>query len=70
MGEMPASRYLGANRLVSTTLRLLRRDQEVPYPLGLERDGAVLLQPYCPPYYPSMEAAVRSFVETRRLAPR
>jgi hypothetical protein len=65
MGEMPASRYLGANRLVSTTLRLLRRDQRVPYPLGLERDGVVLLRPYCPPYYPSMEAAVRAFVERK-----
>lgn len=69
MGEMPASRYLGANRLVSTTLRLLGRDQNVPYPLGLERDGAVLLRPYCPPYYPSMEAAVRAFVE-RKFGPR
>lgn len=69
MGEMPASRYLGANRLVSTTLRLLRRDQQVPYPLGLERDGATLLGPYCPPYYPSMEAAVRAFVD-RKFGPR
>jgi len=65
MGEMPASRYLGANRLISTALRLLRRDRPVPYPLGLERDGAVLLKPYCPPYYPSMEAAVRAFVESK-----
>lgn len=65
MGEMPASRYLGANRLISTALRLLGRDRPVPYPLGLERDGAVLLEPYCPPYYPSMEAAVRAFVERK-----
>jgi hypothetical protein len=65
MGEMPASRYLGANRLISTALRLLGRDRPVPYPLGLERDGAVLLKPYCPPYYPSMEAAVRAYVESK-----
>ena len=65
MGEMPASQYLGANRFISTALRLLGRDQPVPYPLGLERDGEVLLDPYCPPYYPSMEAAVREFVERK-----
>jgi hypothetical protein len=62
MGEMPASQYLGANRLISTALRLMGRDQPVPYPLGLERDGEILLEPSCPPYYPSMEAAVREFV--------
>lgn len=65
MGEMPASRYLGANRFISTVLRLLGRDQAIPYPLGLERDGKVLLEPYSPPYYPSMEAAVRGFVEIK-----
>jgi hypothetical protein len=65
MGEMPASQYLGANRLISTALRLLGRDQQVPYPLGLERGGGVLLEPFCPPYYPSMEAAVREFVERK-----
>jgi hypothetical protein len=37
----------------------------VPYPLYLERDGAVLLAPYCPPQYPSMEAAVYAFVESK-----
>jgi hypothetical protein len=65
MGEMPASRYLGVSRIVSTALRLLRRDRPVPYPLGLERNGTVLLEPYCPPYYPSMEAAVHAFVERK-----
>jgi hypothetical protein len=65
MGAMPASQYLGANRLISTTLRLLGRDQTVPYPLGLEREGEVLLKPYCPPYYPSMEVAVQDFVRRK-----
>jgi hypothetical protein len=65
MGGMPASQYLGANRLISTTLRLLGRDRQVPYPLGLERDGEVLLKPYCPPYYPSMEVAVHDFVRRK-----
>jgi hypothetical protein len=65
MGGMPASRYLGANRLISATLRLLGRDRRIPFPLGLERDGEVLLKPYCPPYYPSMEVAVHDFVRRK-----
>jgi hypothetical protein len=65
MGGMPASQYLGANRLISTTLRLLGRDRRIPYPLGLERDGEALLKPYCPPYYPSMEIAVQDFVRRK-----
>jgi hypothetical protein len=65
MGHMPASHYLGAGHLVSAILGLLGRDQPVPYPLGLEREGQVLLQPYCPPYYASMGAAVRALVESK-----
>jgi hypothetical protein len=65
MGEMAASRYLGANRFVASMMRLLGRDVPVPYPLGLEHDGTVMLKPYCPPYYPSMAAAVRAVVETK-----
>jgi hypothetical protein len=65
MGERPASQYLGANRFICRALRLLGRDQPVPYSLGLERGGEILLKPFCPPYYPSMEAAVREFVERK-----
>ena len=65
MGTLPASRYFGAGRLTRLALRLLRRDAPVPYPLGLERAGAILLRPYCPPYYPSMTAAVHAFVDSK-----
>jgi len=65
MAEMRASHYLGAGGLISAALGLIGRDTSVPYALGLERDGQVLLKAYCPPYYPSMEAAVRAFVETK-----
>ena len=34
-----------------------------PDPVGLERDGATLIKPYCPPYYRSMEEAVLAFVD-------
>jgi hypothetical protein len=35
----------------------------IPVPVGLERDGRVLLQPFCPPYYRNMEEAVLAFVD-------
>jgi len=65
MQEMPASRYVGAGKLVSLAMRLLKRDPIVPYPVGLEREGNVLLKPFCPPYYPSMTEAVRAVVEIK-----
>src|SRR6266540_2451378 len=63
MGQMPASRYLGANRLTTLGMNLLRRNPIVPYPLGLEQNGHAVLKPYCPPYYRSMTEAVRAVVE-------
>jgi hypothetical protein len=63
MGTMPASRYLGANRLVRALLALFRRDRPVPYPLGLERGGRTLLGAYCPPHYRTMAAAVHAHVD-------
>src|SRR5262249_6155172 len=54
MEQMPASLYLGANPLVSLGMSLLKRNPMVPFPIGLERDGEVLLKPFCPPYYKSM----------------
>jgi hypothetical protein len=65
MGKMTASRYLGAGIWTTTLMKLFGRDSEVPYVVGLERDGKALLQPYCPPYYRSMKDAVRAVVETK-----
>jgi hypothetical protein len=65
MGEMRASRYLGMNRALSALAKWLGRDGAVPYVHGLERDGTRLLTPMCPPYYPTMESAVRAFVDNK-----
>ncbi|MFN8597917.1 MAG: hypothetical protein U0559_17255 [Anaerolineae bacterium] len=65
MGEMPASRYLGASRVMSKIAGLLGKDRTFPYPLGLERNNRVLLQPYCPPYFPNMKAAVLALVDAK-----
>ena len=68
LGTMPASRYLGAPWWVAAGMKLLSRDLPVPYPLGLEVDGQLLLKAYCPPYFASMTEAVRAVVEMKRAA--
>ena len=65
MHSMPASRYTGAPGFLSTLARWFGRDPVLEYPVGLEKDDRVLLKPFCPPYYTSMEDAVRSFVQTK-----
>lgn len=65
MEQMPACRYLGAGPFVSLAMNLLRRNPLVPYPVGLERNGEVLLKPFCPPYYRTMADAVRAVVEIK-----
>jgi hypothetical protein len=61
--SMPLTKFFGVPKPASWLLKLRRQDVPIRYPVGLERDGKVLLRPYCPPYYPSMEAAVRAVVE-------
>jgi hypothetical protein len=36
---------------------------QVPTAVGLEREGQVLLKPFCPPYYRDMEQAVLAFID-------
>jgi hypothetical protein len=68
MREMRASSYVGLGRVRSAAARALGRDHPVPCVAGLEQDGAPLLAPCCPPYVPSMEAAVRAVVD-RKIGP-
>jgi hypothetical protein len=65
MEQMPASRYVGAGLLPKLAMRFLKRDPIIAYPIGLERDGEVLLKPFCPPYFKSMAEAVRAVVEIK-----
>lgn len=68
MENLPFSRVIGAGPLLKGALRLLRRDLPVPTAIGLERRARVLLKPYCPPYYRSMEEAVLAFVDYKYAA--
>jgi hypothetical protein len=65
MRSMPASRYAGAPRVLSALARAFGKDPLLEYPVGLEKDSRVLLKPFCPPYYESMEDAVHAFVKTK-----
>jgi hypothetical protein len=65
MQNLRLSDTIGANSLLKSLLRLSGKDQTVPTAIGFEHEGQVLLKPYCPPYYSSMEEAVRAFVEDK-----
>jgi len=65
MEEPSFSRVTAAGPLLKTALRVLGRDIPLPTGVGLERGAEILIKPYCPPYYPSMTAAVRAFVEEK-----
>jgi hypothetical protein len=61
--EQPAfSRTMAAGPVMTGVLKALKKDMPIPTPVGLERDGHVLLRPFCPPYYRNMEEAVLAFV--------
>ncbi len=66
MQEIPFSRTIGAGRVTKRILKALNRDLPVPTAVGLERDGEVLIKPFCPPYYRNMEEAVLAFVNYKR----
>ena len=64
--EQPSlSRLIAAGPLVRALMKLLKKDIPVPTPVGLEREGEVLIKPYCPPYYPSMKDAVLAMVNSK-----
>lgn len=42
----------------------------VPTPVGLEKNGTVLIKSYCPPYYKDMQEAVLAFVDYKYAAGR
>ena len=73
MEEPSFSRVTAAGPVMKTALRFLSRDIPLPTAVGLERDGEVLIKPYCPPYYPNMTTAVRAFIDgkfaTKRTPP-
>jgi hypothetical protein len=52
-------------RFRTMVLNLFGQNIMTPYPQGLEVNGQLLLKPYCPPYYKSMEEAVLAFIDAK-----
>ncbi|MDR8391971.1 hypothetical protein NC796_12505 [Aliifodinibius sp. S!AR15-10] len=65
MKEVRASRFLGMGWLYRLMARLLQRDTTVPFVLGLETEDEVLIKPFCPPNYATMEDAVHAVVDMK-----
>lgn len=63
MQNLAFSRTIGAGPVMKTLLKLPKKDITVPTAVGLERQGEVLIKPFCPPYYRTMEEAVLAFVD-------
>ena len=66
MLEMPSTRYLGVSPLLARLARIARKPNPlVPYAVGLDVDDQPVLHAFCPPYFPTMEAAVRAVVDAK-----
>lgn len=63
MEGIPLSQTIGANPLIKLVMQLRGEDRAVPTAIGFEREGQVLIKPFCPPYYRNMEEAVLAFID-------
>jgi hypothetical protein len=65
-GRQTAAQVLNAGPFKRWLMNLLGRNPTFPHALGLTVDGVDLLTPFCPPYYPTMEAAVLAYLDFKR----
>jgi hypothetical protein len=65
MQVLPFTRTVGASRFMRLAAKVFNKEQPFPTALGLERNGEMLLKPFCPPYYRSMEEAVHAFLDQK-----
>jgi hypothetical protein len=63
LAQSSVSDIYGLGSFKKAILTMLRKNVTLPTAVGLEKDGEVLLKPFCPPYYRSMEEAVLAFVD-------
>src|SRR5260370_13088817 len=66
LGKQSASQMLNAGFFKRLLMKLLGQNPSFPHGLGLSVDGVDVIKPYCPPYYPSMEAAVLAFLDFKK----
>jgi hypothetical protein len=65
MQAVKFSRAIAASPAIKLALRLTKKDINLPTAVGLERDGEVLIKPFCPPYYQTMRDAVLAVVDSK-----
>jgi hypothetical protein len=65
MAEPKFSRVTAAGTVMKSALKLLGKDISIPTAVGLEKNGEVLIKPYCPPYFSNMKQAVLAFLDTK-----
>ena len=65
MRDRTFAQVLHKGVLGTLLMRLLDKNISIPQAVGLDHDGTTIIKPYAPPYYPSMEAAVRAFVASK-----
>jgi hypothetical protein len=63
MRERSFAQILHKGFLGTLLMRLLNKNVTIPQAIGLDHDGRTIIKPFAPPYYPTMEAAVRAFVD-------
>jgi hypothetical protein len=63
MQSMSSTRYAGVGWLLSQLVRLIGQEFPYPYATSLQHQGQQLLTAWCPPNFPTMEAAVRAYVD-------
>ena len=63
MEDWSLARFMRKGKLMSRLMSAIGKNPNIPVPIGIERNGVPLIKPYCPPYYPSMAAAVKAMVE-------
>jgi hypothetical protein len=65
LGQRTFAQILHKGPLGTLLVKLLGKNVSIPQALGFEHDGTAYIKPYAPPWYPSMEAAVRAFVASK-----
>ena len=65
MEQFPFSKLMAAGPVRSKLMSIVGKNPSIPIAVGLEVDGEPVIKPFCPPWYPSMEAAVHAFIDMK-----
>lgn len=64
--QQKLSEFTNPGLVFRLLLRLTNQDRVFSHAVGLTVGGVGLIRPFCPPYYNTMEEAVRAFLEFKR----